>query len=116
MRSLAPSSVPDGLKLSSTRLSRAPRPKHRDRSSATRSRSVVARCQSFLTPAQFSFDHSYNSAVSRDDPQYASQDTLYQDLGRDLLEHSFQGFNVTTFAYGQTGSGKSCVSEALDST
>ena len=46
--------------------------------------------------------------MSRNDPQYASQDTLFADLGRDLLEHAFHGFNVAILAYGQTGSGKSC--------
>ncbi|CDZ98625.1 kinesin-like protein [Phaffia rhodozyma] len=58
-------------------------------------------------PLSFSFDHSYWSAGKKSDPEYASQDTLYQDLGIGLLDHSFQGFNTCIFAYGQTGSGKS---------
>ncbi|WVO17419.1 hypothetical protein L204_105111 [Cryptococcus depauperatus] len=55
----------------------------------------------------FSFDRSYWSAGPKDDPEYASQQTLYEDLGADLLDHSFEGFNTCIFAYGQTGSGKS---------
>ncbi|WOO79310.1 Kinesin-like protein [Vanrija pseudolonga] len=44
-------------------------------------------------------DHpSYWSAGSRDDDNYASQKTLYDDLGVDLLDHSFEGFNTCIFA------------------
>lgn len=32
---------------------------------------------------------------------------MYEDLGANLLDHSFQGYNTCIFAYGQTGSGKS---------
>lgn len=32
---------------------------------------------------------------------------MYDDLGANLLDHSFQGYNTCIFAYGQTGSGKS---------
>ncbi|KAJ7896033.1 kinesin-like protein [Mycena olivaceomarginata] len=55
----------------------------------------------------FSFDKSYWSAGPRDEPGYASQETLYNDVGKELLDHSFNGFNACIFAYGQTGSGKS---------
>ncbi|GAA5988788.1 hypothetical protein JCM11641_004851, partial [Rhodosporidiobolus odoratus] len=55
----------------------------------------------------FAFDKSYWSACPKDDPTYASQQTLYDDLGKDLLDHAFEGFNTCIFAYGQTGSGKS---------
>jgi len=55
----------------------------------------------------FAFDHSYWSACPKDEPGYASQQTLYQDLGVDLLNNSFEGYNSCIFAYGQTGSGKS---------
>ena len=37
----------------------------------------------------------------------ASQQRVYDDLGANLLDHSFQGYNTCIFAYGQTGSGKS---------
>ncbi|KAG8935241.1 kinesin-like protein Klp8 [Tulasnella sp. 418] len=55
----------------------------------------------------FSFDKSYWSAGPRDEPGYCSQETLYDDLGKELLDHGFGGFNACILAYGQTGSGKS---------
>lgn len=55
----------------------------------------------------FSFDKSYWSAGPRDEPRYCSQQTLYDDLGKELLDHGFAGFNACILAYGQTGSGKS---------
>lgn len=42
----------------------------------------------------FSFDKSYWSAGPRDEPQYCSQQTLYDDLGKELLDHGFAGFNA----------------------
>ena len=41
------------------------------------------------------------------EPRYASQEQVYLDLGRELLDHAFAGYNTCLFAYGQTGSGKS---------
>jgi kinesin family protein 1 len=37
----------------------------------------------------------------------ANQQRVYDDLGANLLNHSFEGYNTCIFAYGQTGSGKS---------
>ncbi|CAI4215297.1 unnamed protein product [Parascedosporium putredinis] len=54
----------------------------------------------------FAFDKSYWS-FSRDDPSYAGQSNLFDDLGKPLLDNAFQGYNNCIFAYGQTGSGKS---------
>ncbi|KAG0367961.1 kinesin-like protein Klp8 [Gamsiella multidivaricata] len=54
----------------------------------------------------FSFDHSYWS-FDKKDPNYAGQERLYDDLGVELLNHSFNGYNTCIVAYGQTGSGKS---------
>ncbi|KAF2204183.1 kinesin family protein [Delitschia confertaspora ATCC 74209] len=54
----------------------------------------------------FAFDRSYWS-FNRDDPNYAGQDHLFDDLGKPLLDNAFQGYNNCIFAYGQTGSGKS---------
>ncbi|KAH9483011.1 Kinesin-like protein [Psilocybe cubensis] len=48
----------------------------------------------------FSFDKSYWSAGPRDDPGYCSQQTLYDDLGKELLDHGFSGFNACILAYG----------------
>ncbi|XP_046384192.1 kinesin-like protein KIF13A isoform X3 [Ischnura elegans] len=38
---------------------------------------------------------------------YASQEVVFNCLGRDILDNAFQGYNACIFAYGQTGSGKS---------
>lgn len=59
------------------------------------------------TPYSLAITPSYWSAGSKDDPDYASQEMVYADLGSKLLDHSFEGFNTCIFAYGQTGSGKS---------
>ncbi|XP_039571241.1 kinesin-like protein KIF1C [Passer montanus] len=55
----------------------------------------------------FTFDHSYWSHTSEEDPNFASQRRVYQDIGEEMLEHAFQGYNVCILAYGQTGAGKS---------
>ncbi|KAE8591767.1 hypothetical protein XENTR_v10018567 [Xenopus tropicalis] len=55
----------------------------------------------------FSFDYSYWSHTSQDDPCFASQSRVYNDIGKEMLEHAFEGYNVCIFAYGQTGAGKS---------
>ncbi|XP_012622019.1 stAR-related lipid transfer protein 9 isoform X1 [Microcebus murinus] len=53
----------------------------------------------------FGFDYCYWS-VNPDDPQYASQDVVFQDLGMEVLSGAAKGYNICLFAYGQTGSGK----------
>ncbi|XP_038071380.1 uncharacterized protein LOC119740222 isoform X2 [Patiria miniata] len=53
----------------------------------------------------YSFDHCYNS-VDRQSDNYAPQELIYQDLGTEVLNASFSGYNACLFAYGQTGSGK----------
>ena len=45
-----------------------------------------------------SFDKSYWSAGDRNDPKYCSQHTLYNDLGKELLDHGFAGFNACILA------------------
>lgn len=75
----------------------------------------------------FTFDKSYWSA-DKNAPNYADQQTVYNDLGEELLNHAFDGYNCCIFACklgeqwdkrdafvtcirstidGQTGSGKS---------
>lgn len=46
----------------------------------------------------FTFDHSYWSAGSRDESNYCSQQTLFDDLGKELLDHGFAGFNACILA------------------
>ncbi|XP_019397208.1 PREDICTED: kinesin-like protein KIF1B isoform X6 [Crocodylus porosus] len=58
-------------------------------------------------PKSFSFDYSYWSHTSAEDPCFASQSRVYNDIGKEMLLHAFEGYNVCIFAYGQTGAGKS---------
>ncbi|XP_036300688.1 stAR-related lipid transfer protein 9 isoform X2 [Pipistrellus kuhlii] len=53
----------------------------------------------------FGFDYCYWS-VNPEDPHYASQDVVFQDLGTEVLNGAAKGYNICLFAYGQTGSGK----------
>ncbi|XP_018521357.1 kinesin-like protein KIF1B isoform X1 [Lates calcarifer] len=55
----------------------------------------------------FSFDYSYWSHTTPEDPCFASQNLVYNDIGKEMLAHAFEGYNVCIFAYGQTGAGKS---------
>lgn len=73
-------------------------------------------------PKIFTFDRSYwsHDGFIRDskgnnvpDPshpngaKYVSQEKVFEDLGRFLLNNSLEGYNSALLAYGQTGSGKS---------
>ncbi|XP_029010893.1 kinesin-like protein KIF1B isoform X16 [Betta splendens] len=58
-------------------------------------------------PKTFSFDYSYWSHTTQEDPCFASQNLVYNDIGKEMLQHAFEGYNVCIFAYGQTGAGKS---------
>ncbi|XP_044571142.1 kinesin-like protein KIF13A isoform X10 [Drosophila ananassae] len=57
-------------------------------------------------PKTFAFDHCFYSLNAEDD-NFASQETVFDCVGRDILDNAFQGYNACIFAYGQTGSGKS---------
>ncbi|KAJ7988970.1 hypothetical protein DPEC_G00314710 [Dallia pectoralis] len=75
--------------------------------------------RSVQVPRSFCFDYAYwsHSGFTRDcsglyvpeEPggRYADQDSVFQDLGKGILENALQGYNATLLAYGQTGSGKS---------
>lgn len=56
---------------------------------------------------KFTFDFSYNSMVDPSDRSYTTQSHVYRDLGVDVVNSCFEGYNACVFAYGQTGSGKS---------
>lgn len=57
-------------------------------------------------PKSFNFDYSYWSH-DENDAHFASQKQVYADIGKEMLAHAFEGYNICIFAYGQTGSGKS---------
>jgi kinesin family protein 16B len=44
--------------------------------------------------------------VNPDDVNYTSQEQVFQDLGKGVIESACEGYNACVFAYGQTGSGK----------
>ena len=67
-------------------------------------------------PKTFSFDYSYwshdnftdnDGLLVANNSKYASQQTVFDDLGQGVLNNAFEGYNTSLFAYGQTGSGKS---------
>ncbi|XP_055551403.1 kinesin-like protein Klp98A isoform X1 [Wyeomyia smithii] len=53
----------------------------------------------------FTFDHSYWS-VDESDAHFTPQEKVFEDLGTEIVDCAFQGYNACVFAYGQTGSGK----------
>ncbi|XP_055706381.1 kinesin-like protein unc-104 isoform X11 [Phlebotomus papatasi] len=55
---------------------------------------------------RFNFDYSYWSH-DPNDSDFTTQSMVYGDIGEEMLQHSFDGYNVCIFAYGQTGAGKS---------
>ncbi|XP_047495506.1 kinesin-like protein unc-104 isoform X15 [Penaeus chinensis] len=54
----------------------------------------------------FNYDYSYWSH-NPTDPNFATQSDVMRDIGIEMLDHAFAGYNVCIFAYGQTGAGKS---------
>ncbi len=64
-------------------------------------------CRIFISgkPHSFTFDHSYWSHDPKD-THFVDQETVFNDLGQDVVVNAFDGYNVCVFAYGQTGSGK----------
>ncbi|XP_055522017.1 kinesin-like protein KIF1C [Leucoraja erinacea] len=59
------------------------------------------------SPKSFTFDYSYWSHGSSCSPGFVSQRRVYEELGRQLLLHALDGYNVSVLAYGQSGAGKS---------
>ncbi|XP_060645846.1 kinesin-like protein Klp98A isoform X2 [Drosophila nasuta] len=53
----------------------------------------------------FTFDYSYWS-FDAEDSHFATQEQVYSDLGNDVVDCAYEGYNACVFAYGQTGSGK----------
>ncbi|XP_050341543.1 kinesin-like protein Klp98A [Bactrocera neohumeralis] len=53
----------------------------------------------------FTFDYSYWS-FDEHDSHFATQEEVYSDLGTDVIDCAYEGYNACVFAYGQTGSGK----------
>ena len=47
-------------------------------------------------PNTFAFDYSHWS-FNKDDSHFATQDTVYADLGTEMLDGAFEGYNVRLF-------------------
>lgn len=43
----------------------------------------------------------YNLFLQPSDGEFATQEMVYADIGEEMLQHSFEGYNVCIFAYGQ---------------
>ncbi|KAF4673479.1 hypothetical protein FOL47_010532 [Perkinsus chesapeaki] len=69
--------------------------------------------RSSSTERSFTYDFAFDSS-DRTDPKYAAQDTVYNNIGRTIVENCLKGFNGCLFAYGQTGSGKSYTMTGCD--
>lgn len=67
---------------------------------------AAANARNPTEPRTFTFDRSFDSHDPKS-PRFAAQDTVYSEIGAEMLQHNFEGYNSCIFAYGQTGSGKS---------
>lgn len=57
---------------------------------------------------EFAYDYSFWSFDSINPASaFTSQEDVYNNVAKPLLDWSFEGYNTCLFAYGQTGSGKS---------
>ena len=55
----------------------------------------------------FTYTHALWSFSEEGDTPFATQETVYRDLGAPILEKAMEGYSCCLFAYGQTGAGKS---------
>lgn len=62
----------------------------------------------------FHYDNVFWSC-NDEDPHFADQKNVYDDLAKPLVDSAFEGYNICLFAYGQTGSGKSYSMMGIDS-
>lgn len=54
------------------------------------------------------FDETEDGVMyAKDGSNYADQQSVYDALGKQVLDNAWAGFHCCLFAYGQTGSGKS---------
>eukprot|EP00948_MAST-09A_sp_MAST-9A-sp1_P001425 g1425.t1 len=56
---------------------------------------------------RFTFDHVYD--------QYSTQEMVYANTAKAVVDSSLRGYNATIFAYGQTGTGKTYTMEGFNS-
>lgn len=56
---------------------------------------------------KFGFHRAYWSTDGSNGKEPVNNQFVFNDIGKEILDHIYQGYNSTVFAYGQTGSGKS---------
>lgn len=56
---------------------------------------------------KFGFHRCYYSTDDTMGHPPVNNSFLFNDIGKEILDHIYQGYNSTVFAYGQTGAGKS---------
>lgn len=52
----------------------------------------------YIEETTFNFDHAYD--------EESTNESIYEDAIRPLIDSAFEGAKISCFAYGQTGSGK----------
>ena len=57
-------------------------------------------------PRKFAYDYAYWTH-NPSDKHFADNNKVYEDLGKQVYDLCFDGYNACLFAYGQTGAGKS---------
>lgn len=100
-------------------------PSYNNRELETNSKCVIdmKQNQTILKPISpemsekvFGFDHSYWSFdgyriepngyfIPEKGSNYCDQKRIFNELGLDIINNAFAGYNASIFAYGQTGSG-----------
>eukprot|EP00906_Rhabdomonas_costata_P001748 RCo002828 len=57
---------------------------------------------------KYDLDYSFQSFSPTDATagRYYSQEDVFNEVGRPLMEKALEGYHITLFAYGQTGAGK----------
>ena len=58
-------------------------------------------------PRKFAFHRCYYSTDDSMGHPPVNNREVFDDIGREVLDCIYEGYNATIFAYGQTGSGKS---------
>ena len=58
-------------------------------------------------PKRFACDYCLNSFQPPGEVGHASQDTVWQTVGLEVVADALDGFNTSVISYGQTGTGKS---------
>ncbi|KAI1724019.1 kinesin motor domain-containing protein [Ditylenchus destructor] len=70
--------------------------------SMSQSQTILSHPTEEKEPKVFAFDHCFNSSADEGCSSYSSQEDVFQQVGSDVVESAFGGYNACIFAYGQT--------------